>query len=176
MTKHFAAALAALLVSATSALAATPIISGTYLVTVHTFCQPTVTANFAPVGDDTFVDGLSSNDATSDAFMQEILSANFNPTKGKVTVTGFQDEGSNLLLQFTGSRSGVFGSPLSEQPSHGSNKYSNTAATLTVNGDTSNAFYGGIDAKGIAHSIIFMRLSNGEGDTTCSDQGEAIRQ
>lgn len=176
MTRQFAGALAALLLCSGSALAATPIISGTYLVTIHSFCQPTVTANFAASGSDSFVDNLSSNDASSDAFMQEILSATFNPAKGKVTVTGFQDEGSNLLLQFTGARSGIFGSALTEQASTGSSKYSNTATTLTVNGDVSNAFYGGIDGHGIAHSIIFMRLSGGQNGTTCSDQGEATRQ
>jgi hypothetical protein len=175
MTRYFAGALAALLVSGASALAATPILSGTYLVTLRSFCQPTVTANFATSGSDSFVDNLSSNDASVDAFMQEILSVTFNPAKGKITFTGFQDQGSNLLLQFTGSRSGTFGSALTEQPDKGSSKYSNTATTLTVNGDTSNAVYGGIDANGVAHSLIFMGLS-GDNGTTCSAQGEATRQ
>ena len=156
---------------------AAPIISGTYNVVMHSYCQPVLTANFAPVGNDFFVDGLDkSNSDAGDAFHQELVAATFNAAKGKVTFNGFSDTGSVYLLQFSGSRSGTIGTALSETPHSGSAGYSNTDTTLTLGGSTSNTLYGQIDKNGIAHSFVFMRLSGGQGGTSCSTQGEATRQ
>jgi hypothetical protein len=63
---------------------------------------------------------------------QTLLSVTFNPSKSKIAFAGFQDEGSSLLLQSTGSKSGTQGTLLTETPMSGSTTYSNTSTTMTI--------------------------------------------
>lgn len=169
MSKTSMAALAAVLLSSASA-AATPIISGTYNVTVRDHCQPTLTADF----NSGLVDALSfsSNDNYTN---QQLFAATFKPSKGKVTIAGFNDEGSIFLLKSTGSQSGTQGDPLAETAASGTSNYSNTDTTFTVNDETYHILYAQIDNNGIAHAMSWLGLYTKEG-VTCSNQGEATRQ
>jgi hypothetical protein len=172
MSKSIAAALAAFVLSCASA-AATPILSGAYTVIARNVCQQRLTADFNGSGT---VDALSfsSGDVPS---AQTLLSVTFNPNKGKISYAGFQDEGSSLLLQSTGSKSGTQGTLLTETPISGSTSYSNTSTTMTIGGNVYNAVYGQIDKNGIAHTAAFMRLyTDGNPPDTCSEQDEATRQ
>ena len=169
MSKIYMAALAAALLSS-AADATTPVLSGNYTVSYRRMCQPTLNVDFNGSG---LVD--ATNLSSSSDSQQTILSADFNPKKGKVKITGFQDAGTVFLLQTTGSQNTNQGDPLNEQAQSDTNSYSNTDTTFTVGGEAYNAIYGQIDKKGVAHTVIFLGVTNHDG-AACSEQGEITLQ
>jgi hypothetical protein len=168
MSRKFPAAFAALTMSCASA-DATPVISGTYVIRLHTFCQPILTAHF---NGSVVVDNLQ---LSQNEFDQQLLTGEFNDKKGKVTVSGFRDAGSAIVLKWTGASSGQSGSALAENPVSATLPYSWTDSSFTVNGETYHAVLGAVDKKNIAHSVWWLG-SFVEGGATCSGSGEATLQ
>jgi hypothetical protein len=160
--------LALLLLSCTSALTAAPILSGSYVFVYRQWCQGTMTAD---VNASHLIDELQYNGGATFTILS---SANFDPEKGKVKVSGFYHNGSPFLLTFTGSENGTDGIPLGEVTLSSTGKYKTTATTFKLGPQTFHALYSQVDKNGIAHIMTFMGLV--PGTITCSTQGEATLQ
>ncbi|MGD0190403.1 MAG: hypothetical protein ABSD74_06650 [Rhizomicrobium sp.] len=138
---------------AAPAIAATPIISGNYIFVSRTFCQPTLTLNYAnDQNGQTFVNGVNLTAPEDTA--HEVGQASFDSSNQTVTFNSFKDHGSNVLLQTSG---GLQGSVIAEKTNSGSVGYSNTATTVTLNGATFNATYGK-QAKGVSAGFALVGL------------------
>ena len=173
MTVRFAgAALAALLASA-PALAA-PVISGKYIVTITKVCQMVDTYNFASgQGIGNYLNEINTGGSS---YRQSMLLATFSPTKGTVSVNGFDDGGDIEIFQFTGSITGTEGSQIAQAPDAGSKiPYAVTDTTLTIGGQAFNALYGQVNKNGIAGYIAFQGVFAGTG-TMCTEQAVAQAQ
>jgi len=168
MSKTIVSAFSLLLLSCTSALAAAPVLSGSYVFVFRQWCQGTMTAD---VNASHLIDELQYNGG---ATFTIFASANFDPDKGKVKVSGFYHNGSPFLLTFTGNENGTDGIPLEEAPLSSTGKYKTTTTTFKLGPQTFHALYSQIDKNGIAHAMTFMGLV--PGTITCSVQGEATLQ
>jgi hypothetical protein len=168
----FVAAVAAIVFGTTSAALPAPILSGSYIITSRHHCQEVLVVDINKSG---LVDSVNLGPG-SNGDTQLLLTATFTPKKGKLAFTGFVDDGSNFLLQLTGSQQATQGEVLSEQPNNGSTTYSNTATTLTIGSSVYNAMYGQVDDNGIAHAIAFMRFYTDKGNAPCSEQAEGFLQ
>ena len=84
---------------------------------------------------------------------------NFDSTSGMATLNGFHAHGSPPVLD----------------PISGTAAYSNTKTTLTLNGTVYEVFYGKV-TKGIATSLTYIAVVDGDGDVKCSEQVQLIRQ
>jgi hypothetical protein len=168
-----AAAAAALLGFTTPALATAPILSGAYILTINSTCQPTLTADFTDVNGAPRTDALS---LSSEEVAQQLYSVEFNPSTRKVRTTGgYIDLMSPFLLTKTGSQSGTTGTaPVEYSATIGAQRYSNTATSLKFGGLEFHAIYGQVDSSGIAHvvSLIGVPIPNGP----CMFSGQAIRR
>ena len=154
--------------------AAAQTISGKYIVTVTKFCQLTGTYNFSTAGlGQNYVNEIESSGSN---FKQSMYQATFNPTKGNVAVSGFDDGGDLEIFHITGSIVATLGSPLTQAPNSGKSPYSNTATTFTVGGQTLNALYGQVDKKGVAHNFAFQGVFAGDSGQQCTEQGTASLQ
>ena len=91
------------------------------------------------------------NSATS--FSQETVLASFNPNTGAVTFNGYK----------------AGGNPLTLGASSGSGTYSNTATTLTLNGNTFQVIYGKL-AGGKATYLSYIGIEAGD-NGPCGEQG-----
>jgi len=171
MKKAFAAA-AALFVCAPAM--AQPVISGKYIVTIHEYCQPTMTTNFiADQSDGNIVNNVALG---ASSVQMTMLVIGFNSTKLTASFSGFGDESSLVIFKTTGTIVSTTGDPVGEMPGSGKVAYSNTDTTLTFGGQVFNAFYGQIDKKNVAHYATFQGVVPGEGATQCMEQGEAALQ
>lgn len=159
----------AFLLATTSAIAATPVLSGSYIGLVHYNCQPTLSADFAVLSQKAYADGLTLDKSTS---VVQMVTLGFNKKKGTVAVTGFEDFGSIFLLSRTGAETGMDGLIATESPVSAALSYSNTAAKLTLQGVTYDAAYGQLDTKGVAHDVVFIgKIVNNLGDA-CAVEGK----
>ena len=168
MSKTIISALALLLLSSASALAAAPVLSGSYVLVLRQWCQGTMTAN---VNASHLIDELQYNGGATFTLFS---SANFDPNKGKVKVSGFYHNGSPFLLTFTGNENGTDGIPLEEAPISSTGKYKTTARTFKLGPQTYHALYSQVGKDGIAHAVTFIGLV--PGTIACSVQGEATLQ
>jgi hypothetical protein len=170
------AASAALALSCASAMAATPILKGTYNETLRHYCQPTLIEDSILI-DNNSIKVVDQLDYSSSSFDNLLLTAVFSPTKGKVTLSGFVDSGTTQMLEFTGAGSGTTGVVLAESPFSMTAAYSMTATTITIGGETYNALYGAIDKNGVAHTLALQGMAaTQDGTSQCSWQGEATLQ
>jgi hypothetical protein len=159
------AALAAVFVCG-SAMAQT--LSGKYILTFHTVCQPTVTFTSAGGG------GISTGQG-GDTVNHMIL-ATFNPVNHSIAFNGFEDVGDVLLVNNVGGRGGSFGSLFAQSATSGQGPYSNSVSTLTLQGRTDQAFFGQIDKNGVAHYFTWLGVYNNNVGVPCSELGVASRQ
>jgi hypothetical protein len=166
------AACAALCVAA-PATAATPILSGGYIVTERDFCQPVGTFHFVNVSTNNLVDSVT---LTGGQMKFTLFQANFSPSKGKITTTGFGDGGDPIFFKTTGAQTSSQGQALGEDSQSGKVSYSNTDTTFTVDGTTFHAFYGQIDKNGIAHTFALQGMYQADNGQPCAEQAEATRQ
>lgn len=149
-------------------------ISGKYIITITKLCQLTGTYNFSTVGlGQNYVNEIESSGSN---FKQSMYQATFNPTKGNVTVSGFDNGGDLEIFHITGSIVTTLGSTLTQASNSGKSSYSNTATTFTVNGQVLNAMYGQIDKKGVAHYVTFQGVFAGDSGQECTEQGTASAQ
>jgi hypothetical protein len=149
-------------------------ISGKYIITVTNFCQLTGTYNFSTAGlGQNYLNEIESNGSN---FKQSLYQGTFNPTKGSVTVSGFDDGGDLEIFHITGSIVATLGSTITQTSSSGKMSYSNTATTFTIGGQVLNAMYGQIDKKGVAHYVTFQGVSAGDSGKECTEQGTASLQ
>jgi len=84
----------------------------------------------------------------------------FNPATSVVTLSGFQPSGLPLTLLAIA----------------GAGTYSNTTTTFTLDADTFQAFYGDVAKDGTANYMSYIGVVNGEPGSSCSDQGQLVRQ
>ncbi|MGD0190404.1 MAG: hypothetical protein ABSD74_06655 [Rhizomicrobium sp.] len=149
---------------AVPALAATPVISGKYAYTSDTFCQPTLTIEYAvDHWGLTLVNGI--NQTAPEDTAQESGQATFDSAKATVSYKSDKDHGSEVLLQTSG---GLQGSTIASKKQKGSAGYANTATTVTLNGATFNAYYGAAGKKGTPAYFALIGL-----DTSgCSEEWE----
>ena len=149
-------------------------ISGKYIVTVTKLCQLTGTYNFSTAGlGQNYVNEINSSGSN---FKQSLYQATFSPTKGNVTVNGFDNGGDLEIFHITGSINTTLGSTITQAPNSGKSTYSNTATTFTINGQTLNAMFGQIDKKGVAHTFAFQGVFAGDSGQECTEQGTASAQ
>jgi hypothetical protein len=146
---------------AAPSFAAAPVISGNYIYVSRTFCQPTIAVQYAnDQNGQNFVNGLNMTAPEDTA--HEAGQANFTPATATVTFNSVKDHGSNVLIQTSG---GLMGSVISEKTEGGSAGYSDTATSVTLNGQTFNATFGAA-SKGIVTSFLLVGL-DGAG---CSEE------
>lgn len=151
-----------------------PLLSGKYLVTSHEYCIPTMTVNsgsYSQGGNYVTSVTLGGSNVRNSLYL-----ATFNSAKNTVSISGFDDEGNVMLMQYTGSVTGNSGSPFIESPASGKGKYSNTDTTVTINAQVYNAFYGQIDKNNIAHYVATQAVYAQEDGRSCSEQGVGSRQ
>jgi hypothetical protein len=180
MSKSFLAAKAALLLAPLLALSATvpstaagslPLLSGTYLVTVNTLCQPTVTVNVSGgvIAQDAIGPGSNSLEAGTIAFAQGSTAG-----AGTARVTLTNDAGSPYLQ--AGNESGVEDAPMNQNAGGESFTFTQTATTMsfTRSGvtNTYNIYYGPVGATGIAANAVFAGIDSNH----CGNNGTAIRK
>jgi hypothetical protein len=167
-----AAAAAAVFIGAPAA--ATPVISGKYIITIRKFCEPTFTVHNSNVTNaGAFVDGVYLGGSS---FKNTLLLATFVPAKGSASFGGFTDSGDVAMMQYTGVTNGSSGTPISESPNSGKTSYANTDTTVSFGGQVYNAFYGTVDKNGIAHYVAYQAAYTNESGVPCSEQGELSRQ
>lgn len=158
--------LSPLLVSAPSAFAATPLLSGGYVYTSSKLCQMSVTAKYGTstaIKNSPFVEQITTG-AGSNTQGLGAGSIKFTPGKtgsGTATINGFQASGSAILLSSTGtgiSGGGVDGARLAGETETGTTTYSQTATTVSIKGDggtsTFHIYYGKVSA-GIVQNVVF---------------------
>ena len=149
-------------------------ISGKYVVTVTKLCQLTGTYNFSTAGlGNNYVNEINSSGST---FKQSLYQATFSPSKGSVTINGFDSGGDLEIFQITGSISATLGSAITQAPNSAKNPYSNTATTFTIGTQSFNAMYGQVDKKGVAHYFAFQGVFAGDSGEECTEQGTASAQ
>ena len=149
-------------------------ISGKYIVTVTKLCQLTGTYNFSTAGlGNNYLNQINSSGSS---FKQSLYQATFSPTKGNVTITGFDNSGDLEIFQITGSVNATLGNTVTQTPSSQKSAYSNTATTFTIGGQPFNAMYGQIDKKGVAHYLAFQGVFANDSGQQCTEQGTASMQ
>lgn len=174
MKSIFACAATAALLAAAPAMAATPAISGKYIVTITKFCQMANTYHFSPEpGGGNYLDGI---DTSGSNFKQTMVTATFSPAKGTVTVNGFDNGGDVEIFQFTGSINNTLGSQIAQTANSGKSSYSNTDTTFTIGGQVLNALYGQVNKKGVAGFVTFQGVFPADQGNMCTEQGVAQLQ
>jgi len=175
MFKPTLAALSALFFLSGSATAAPPAkgstIVGAYNLAFHDTCSNQLVVDYANGGAGQAVDSIGLNAAGSH---QYLFAVNFFSTGG-LSFGGYKDGGTTVTAQDTGLQSGTLGNPITEDPQSGTGTFSNTATTLTINGQTFHAVYDNIDPKGVAHGFKWMGLFPDGFGGSCSQQGEGTR-
>lgn len=167
------AALAALFVAASAHAA--PVLTGKYIVTVQTFCQTNSVFDFGSsntLGDD-YMRGLGVTGGGKTGMV--LLEATFNSTKGTVQVNGFDAEGELEIFHLTGSKSGQFGSPITESPDSGKQTYSTSDTSFTIGSLTLHAFYGQ-EKKGVSGLVVFQGAYTQDDGTHCMEQGRGQKE
>jgi hypothetical protein len=148
------------------ALATTPVLSGSYVYSARTFCQPTIALAYAQDHySQTFVTGMTLTSPESSQFDAGL--ARFDLAAATVTYRETKDEGDNVLLH---AKSGQQGQTIAQKKEKGSAGYSNTASTVTLNGATYTAVFGsmkkgkpayfaliGLDSAGCSEAWEFRR-------------------
>ena len=160
--------IAALLLSGNVFAATVPKLAGSYIFSFNKTCQATMTSSLRGEGD------------ISAAMFQVKITPNKTGVAGSVTVSGYNNVGSNILF-------GTQSDKLTENIY--SNKlltYSNTATTIYMSGfnQTFHVYYGSIDSGNIAHYAAIISLSNDsnvysstiKNINKCTTQGTFTRQ
>ena len=176
MTRVSLIALAATICIAAPVQAAAPTISGKYLVTITKFCQMVNTYHFSSGTQQSIGNYLDGIDTSGSNFKQTMVAATFSPTKGTVTVSGFDDGGDIEIFQFTGSESGTLGNQIAQTPNSGKSPYSNTDTTVTIGGQVLNAMYAQVSKKGVAGYVTFQGVFANDSGDMCTEQGVAQAQ
>jgi hypothetical protein len=151
-----------------SSPAATPYVSGTYLFTSQTICQPQMTVSYANDGVAMVSLGSSTTGLQEGTYK---FTPGTNPLSGTVTVAGLDDYASPVLVVNSGI-SGSSGTPMTQQANAGSLSYSLTATTITIldgkspAGSTYNIYPGKV-VKGIVQNAVYGGLD----DQGCAEQG-----
>jgi hypothetical protein len=83
----------------------------------------------------------------------------FDSGSGMATLSGFTAQGSPPVLTTIS----------------GTAAYSNTKTTITINGQTYDVFYGKV-AKGVATSLTYIAVVDGDSGAKCSDQAQLLLQ
>jgi len=83
----------------------------------------------------------------------------FNTTTAMASLSGFTAQGEPPVLA----------------PISGTAAYSNTKTTITVDGQAYDVFYGKV-AKGVATSLTYIAVVNGDDGAKCSDQAQLVAQ
>ncbi len=166
------APLLALSATANSAAAATlPLLSGPYLVTINTLCQPTVTVNVAngAIAQDALGPGSNALIAGTISFTQ-----GSTPGAGTARISLTNDSGSPYLQ--AGNESGVDDSPMNQNVGTESFTFTQTATTLSLTRSsvtsTYNIYYGPVGTTGIAANAVFAGIDASH----CANNGTAIRK
>jgi hypothetical protein len=152
-----------MLLAANGARAATPLISGTYVLTFNTFCQATASVTTDPKTH--YVRSINSID--NGKIEQTITTAVFTLATHKLRLTGTQDHGD---LWFLTNNTG--GNKMAQLPFSETTTYSNTATTVTITGvGTFQAIYSQIKNNVVGHADFI-----GVNQPGCSTVGAAQRQ
>jgi hypothetical protein len=133
-----------------SAQAAPPLLSGSYIADMITVCQPGVAVTYS---GNTVVHVLPT---TSGKLQAAVLTLTFKP--GTVTMNGVNVQSTAMKMFENGQ---LNGSNPSTGPFSATGPYSNTSASVTLNGMTFSAAYGALSA-GIVQSAVLAGVT---GDT-----------
>jgi hypothetical protein len=150
-------------------------VSGKYLITYRVYCIPTATFNVEPGSVGGYVNDV--NLGVNNAALQfNMVLADFNAAKLKVSFTGFNEAGNVMLTQITGAYPSNSGSPFQESAATGKTGYSTTPTSLTIGNQTFHALFGQVDKNSVANYITFQGIFADQNGDSCSEQGEAARQ
>jgi hypothetical protein len=137
--------------------AKTEVLSGAYVVTYNQFCQPNLQAVF----DEDSMELVLINPYVSffGQAQSSTLVVNFDPSTMTAAVSGSGNLGAVLKMIDYDDR--LFGSDFTNSAVAGSEPYSNTSSTLTLNGVTLNAVFGA-EKHGAVRSVAAVGVaSNG---------------
>lgn len=169
MKSIFVCAATAALLPSVPAVAATPAISGKYIVTVTKLCQMVSTYHFSPEpGGGNYLDNISSGGS---AFKRSNYTASFSPAKGNVTINGFDDGGDVEIFQLTGSINTTMGNQMVQESNSNKTPYANTDTTFTIGGQSYNAMYAQVNKKNVAGYVTFQGVFPNDGGNMCTEQG-----
>ncbi len=169
MKRMSIAAASAAILACAPALAATPSVSGKYIVTVTKLCQMVTTYHFSSAQDlGNYLDGINTGGSS---YKQSMYAASFSPAKGKVTIDGFDDGGDLEIFHFTGSIGGTQGEQMAQAPNSGKVAYSNGDTTITIGDRTYNALYGQVSKNGVAGYVAFQGVFASDTGNACTEQG-----
>src|ERR1700749_3049613 len=100
MKTIFACAVVAALLSGASAMAAaTPTISGKYVVTITKVCQMVDTYHFSSGSQSNIGNYLDGINNSGSSFEQSMYAATFSPAKSSASISGFDDNGDIEIFQ-----------------------------------------------------------------------------
>lgn len=154
-----------------------PLLSGTYVFSLRTFCQPhlTVTYNTKSTVGSNIVSQItlsSPGDSLQEGTLKFVQSSKAG--SGTVTITSIDAFGSPFLVENSGV-SGSAGTPLEKKANNGSTTFTQTATTIALKDSsgtsTYNVYYGNI-----LNGVVQVAVFGGIDDTGCAEQGTAILQ
>jgi hypothetical protein len=161
----------ALLHPSIEASIALPLLSGTYLTTSSTFCQPTLTVNNTQGTISQVTLGLGSNFGTN-TLTEGTIKFTQGSTSGSGTakMNGTNDTGSAFVQ--AGTETGAQNAPMKQQVGSGKVTFTQTATTFTVTGSpggtsTFNIYYGKVSTTGVVEYAVFGGLDY----HGCAEQG-----
>jgi hypothetical protein len=116
---------------------------------------PTVSGSYTY----TWIESCFNTDGTLAGVSHTTGTLAFDTASGMATLSGFTAQGSPPVLTTIS----------------GTAAYSNTKTTITINGQTYDVFYGKA-AKGIATSLTYIAVVDGDSGAKCSDQAQLLLQ
>jgi hypothetical protein len=144
-----------------------PLLSGTYVFTLHKFCQPELQVGYSSGSIKSL--NLSGNDDNLQAGTIKFKQGS-TPGAGKATLTSSTVSGSGLLVKQTGGPTGTLGDKLAKTTGSDNVTFSQTTTTLSIKSpqgtSTYDVYYGKV-AGGIAQHAVFAGLDY----QGCAEQG-----
>ena len=153
-----------------AAMAATPILSGTYAFSATSPCQAKVTIvseNVMLAGDKTTGPAVKEIDTNTLGHIEETIgTAKFTPSTKTLVLNQIRIKGDALIVSPLG------GNLLARSTLTQTLPYSNTATTVTVKGMVLDAVFSNIDSSGVAHRVDALRLDT----ANCAFHGTFVHQ
>ena len=166
MSRSLYAAVAAVALSSTLSFAApfasqpatsstVPEVSGTYVITIHKFCQNKLTVTYKS-GD---VESIAYSGSDENLSAGKIVFKQGSKAgAGTAELTGTTLSGSQFLVKQAGSSSGTLGDPLSENTGSDKITFSQTATTISITDSSGtskyNIYYGKVTSGIVQHAVF----------------------
>jgi hypothetical protein len=145
-----------------------PLLSGTYVFTGQTICQPQLTVTYGKSGV-TFVSLASNTTGLQEGTMKYVQGT--TPGSGTVTLDATDAYGSPVLVVNSGTAGGS-GTPMAQKTNKGSLAFTQTTTTFTImDGNTPGGSTFNVYTGKITNGIIQFAAFGGLDDQGCAEQG-----